>query len=92
MSNTDNGQKISYVRFHEGLFFPEFGNIGVVMPPPNKTMAGLEMFYDKQDVTIFYRGKKIAVPAANVAAVQYADGAAPTTRTLAGEVVPKIVA
>lgn len=88
MNDNKSGRRVEYVRFHEGLFFPEFGNIGVVMPPPGKTLVGLEMYYDKTDLTVFFRGEEMAVPAANIAALKYTKEAPAPKRALSGELQP----
>ncbi len=63
-------RRVTYVKLQGAdTFLPGFGGLGSTLPPTNKTISGLNMYYDSETPTLLIieiKGKEYFVPLANV--------------------------
>ena len=65
-------RKVTYARFHQELYIPNAGSLGITLPAQSKTLENLEMSSSTEGanlvVKFLYRGIKneLLIPAANV--------------------------
>lgn len=63
-------RKVSYARFHQGLYHPQIGDIGLQLPSPNKKFENLVMNFEDfgLDITFVYGGVSFAfiIPSPNI--------------------------
>lgn len=61
--------KISHAKFHEGIFFPGFGDLGKALPSTSKTLNDLEMTFEDGVLEVSARGSTLLIPAPNIIAM-----------------------
>lgn len=58
-------RKVTWAKFHQGLFIPGAGTIGDTLPSSSKTLK-LEMFHTAEGLQVFCNNVEAVVPWANV--------------------------
>lgn len=46
------GRKYQYLKLHQPLFVPGYGNLGDVLPPPNKSFKSFVMTHTNEGVVV----------------------------------------
>lgn len=69
-------RKVIYAKVHLEVFIPEIGTLGSVLPPQNKVLPSLEMYYDGNEGLLITcktkAGKTVSaiIPPSSVALLQ----------------------
>lgn len=74
-------RKVTYARLHQGIYVPQAGDLGAVLPPSSKTLENLHMHTDGNGLFLDfnYRGIKNStfIPLANIIIMSLAPEEAP---------------
>lgn len=73
---------VTYAKFHQGIFIPHLGELGVTLPSSSKTIPDLAMHTEEEGMVIRARGISLLVPYGNIVLMAlgapYFDDATPT--------------
>lgn len=70
--------KVTYVKFHQGLFTPIMGTLGDTLPSQSKTISGLKMYVKGEYLSIRCKNKsgiesEALVPVTNIAVMEVVE-------------------
>lgn len=57
---------VTYAKFHQGIFIPSLGELGVTLPSSSKTIPNLAMHTEDGGMVIRANGITILVPYGNI--------------------------
>lgn len=59
-------RKVIYANFHQPLFIPHLGHLGVTLPSGSKTLPDLVMHTEEEGLAISAKGADLLIPYGNI--------------------------